>query len=398
MTGPPIVDRLSSMRTQLLESFRTKRITQNLFWPMLMLDFFDALPEYRQLFQAAGHEYVDTTPSIAERYRFFISPEGVRCRVAFGQRVGAAFLGWCQAHAVKSTVDPSVTFETHVDGPVTAYVTNTPVGHIVTRHKVSSVSHNSYVVERPLKTLDDLRVFHYVTEATHYEPYYDDAAAQQAVLGEAGLYTGGGFNCPFHQLLYLFEAEDLLMMSFDMPQQVRDTLDLLHTRNIEMVQAFAGSPFCVFDHDSIWDVRQISPAIYRQYYVPYQKDYNDIFHAAGKFTFEHASGQDLGPYLDAVESAGFDIIHGLHLDADNVDHLVETAKRWDGRIVPVVGPDPDYLRRAPADDIRRLCGKLRARLGDQNIIMGTSDSTVPGTPLANLLAESEAICGYTTCI
>ncbi len=303
-------------------------------------------------------------------------------------RVGAAFLGWCQARAFNSTVDPSVTFEIHVDGPVTSYVTKTPVGEIVTRNEVSSVSHNSYVVERPIKTLDDLRVFHYVTEATHYKPYYDDAAAQLGCIGEAGVYTGGGFNCPFHQLLYLFEAEDFLVMSFDMPQQVRDTLDLLHARNLEIVQAFAGSPFHVFDHDSIWDVRQISPAIYREHYVPYQREYCQIFHAAGKFSFEHASGQDLAAYLDDIESVGFDIIHGLHLDANNVDHVVETAKRWDGRIIPIIGPDPDHLRRAPADAIRRLVDKLLTALGDQKVIMGTSDSTVPGTPEKDLLAIS----------
>jgi len=376
------------MRAQLLESFRTKQVTQNLFWPMLMLDFFDALPEYRERFEAAGNEYADTTASIAERFAFYISPEGVRCRVAFGQRVGAAFLGWCQARAFNSTVDPSATHETIVDGPMTSYVTRTPVGEIVTRHKVSSVSHNSYVIERPIKTLDDLRVFHFVTEATRYEPYYDDAAAQQAVVGQAGLYTGGGFNCPFHQLLYLFEAEDLLVMSFDLPQQVRETLDLLHTRNLEMVKAFADSPFHVFDHDSIWDVRQISPAIYREHYVPYQREYNELFHAAGKFSFEHASGQNLAPYLDAVESADFDIIHGLHLGPENVDDVVNLLKRWDGRLVGTVGPDPDYLRRAPADNIRRLCGTFLAKLGDRNVIMGTSDSTVPGTPLENLLAVS----------
>ena len=376
------------MKAHLLESFRTKRVTQDMFWPMLMLDFFDALPEYRRLFEAAGNDYADTVQSVAERFGFYISPEGVRCRIEFGQRVGAAFLGWCQARAFNSTVDPSVTIETHVDGPVTAYVSRTPVGEIVTRHKVSSVSHNSYVIERPIKTLDDLRVFHYVTEATHYEPYFDDAAAQQAAIGQAGLYTGGGFNCPFHQLLYHFEAEDLLMMSFDLPQAVRDTLDLLHTRNLEIVQAFAGSPFHVFDHDSIWDVRQISPAIYREHYVPYQREYNDIFHAAGKFGFEHASGQDLGAYLDSVESARFDIIHGLHLGAENVDEMVDLQKRWDGRIIGTVGPDPDFLRRATADQIRHLCGAFLAKLNDQNVIMGASDSTVPGTPLENLLAES----------
>ena len=43
------------------------------------------------------------------------------------------------------------------------------------------------------------------------------------------------------------------------------------------------------------------------------------------------------------------------------------------------------------DQTRRLCDKLLARLGDQDIIMGTSEPTVPGTLLENLLAESQAL-------
>jgi hypothetical protein len=114
-------------------------------------------------------------------------------------------------------------------------------------------------------------------------------------------------------------------------------------------------------------------------------------HAASKFTFEHASGQDITPYLDGIESAGFDIIYGLHLGQENVDEMVDLQKRWAGQIVPILGPDPDYLRRTTADQIRRLCSTFLAKLGDQNVIMCASDSTVPGTPEENLLAMSKEL-------
>jgi len=379
------------MRTQLLESFRTRHVTQNIHMPLMVHDYFESLPDYDKLLRADAKEFVDTTPSLAERFRYFLGMDGLRFRLAFGERVGAAFLGWCQGWAVKSTIDASVTSETHVDGQKTTYVTKTPVGELTSRHEVSPISHVSYVTERPIKTVDDLKVLRYVTEATSYRPNYDNAPELQQVVGEAGLFTGAGFSCPFHDLLYSFDAEDFLVMSFDMPKEVRDMMDLQHAKNLEVVEILAGSPFEVFDHETTWDARQISPKLYRECYVPFQKDYNDIFHAAGKLCFDHASGQDVTAFLDGIEAADFDIMYGLHLGEENVDQMVDLLKRWEGRIVGIPGPDPDYLRRMSADQVRRLCGELVAKLDDQNVIVGSSDAMVPHTPVENLVAVAESL-------
>jgi len=379
------------MKTDLLESFRTKRVTRNIHWPLMVHDFFESLPDYDVLLRADAKEFLDETPSLAERFRYFLGMDGLRFRLAFCERIGAAFLGWCQGWALKSTIDPSVQSETHVDGRETTYVTKTPVGELTSKHQVSPVSHCSYVTERPIKTVDDLKVLRYVTEATTHEPNYDGAPALQQAIGEAGLFTGAGFSCPFHDLLYSFEAADFLVLSFDMPQEVRDMMDLQHVKNLEVVQILAGSPFEVFDHETMWDARQISPRIHHEYYVPFQKDYNDVFHAAGKLCFDHASGQDVTPFLDGIEAADFDVIYGLHLGEENVDQMVDLQKRWDGRIVGVPGPDPDYLRRMTAEQVRRLCGEFVGKLGGQNVIMGSSDAMVPFTPAENLIAETEAL-------
>ena len=379
------------MRTQLLESFRTKHVTQNIHLPLLLHDFFEAVPEYDALVRAGATEFVDETPSLAERFRYFLGMDGLKFRLAYTEQIGAAFLGWCQGWAVNTMIDPSVTGETHVDGPVTTYVTNTPVGQIVSKHKVSSISHCSYGIERPIKTLDDLKVLRYITEATQHAPNNDMAPELLAAIGEAGFFTGGGFSCPFHELLYMFEATDLLMMTFDMPQDVLDMIELLHAKNTEMVEILAGSPFEVFDHETTWDVRQISPAIHSQYYVPYQKDYNDIFHAAGKLTFDHVSGQDISGIIEGIEATEMDIIYGLHLGEENVDEAADLVKRWDGRIVGITGPDPDYLRRMTGEQVSRLCGAFLGKLGDQKVIMGSSDAMVPFTSAANLRAETDAL-------
>jgi len=378
------------MKTQLLESFRTKHVTQNIHMPMMLLDFFESLPEYNEMAKAHTTQFVDSTPSLGARYGVFLGQHGIRFRMAFCEKIGAAFLGWCQARAVKTTVDSAVTHETRLDDKVTTYITSTPVGEVVSRHEVSPVSHCSYAIERPIKTVDDLKVLRYVTEATHYTACLD-GDEHKSHIGDAGIFTGGGFGCPFHELLYMFDAEDLLALTFDMPQEVRDTMDLQHAKRLEQVTIMAGSPYDVFDHESIWDIGQISPAIYNEYYVPFQKEYNEIFHAAGKLCFEHVSAQDITPFMDGIESAGFDIIHGLHLGEENVDEAVELQKRWDGRIVGIPGPDPDYLCRMSAEQVRRLCGEFISKMNDQKVIMGSSDAMVPGTLPANLIAESQAL-------
>ena len=380
------------MRTQLLESFRTKHVTERIHMPLLVHDFFESLPDYDELLRADTKEFdADGTPSLGDRFRYFLGTDGIRFRLAFGERIGAAFLGWCQGWAVNSTIDPSVTGETHEDGLKSTYVTKTPVGEIVSKREISPISHVSYVTERPLKTLDDLKVFRYVTEATRFEPNYEGGFANLAMMGEAGIFCGAGFSLPFHELLYLFEAEDFLVMSFDMPQEVLDVMELMHANNIEAVKILAGSPFEVFDHETMWDARQISPTIHNKYYAPLQKEYNDIFHAAGKLCFDHASGQDVTAFLDGIEAADFDIMYGLHLGEENVDQMIDLQKRWDGRIIGIPGPDPDCLCRMTADQVRRLCGEFIAKLGDQKVIMGSSDAMVPGTPVENLIAETEAL-------
>ena len=60
------------MRTALLESFRAKHVTKDVAVPFLLVDFFESLPEYNRLLRASVTERADTTPSLADRYRFFL--------------------------------------------------------------------------------------------------------------------------------------------------------------------------------------------------------------------------------------------------------------------------------------------------------------------------------------
>jgi len=380
------------MREQLLKALRSKKVEDNFFLPLCVHDYFEAMDDYaeflRSFVEAADS---DTYPSLQDRFRFFGADAAMQYRLKFSQEIGAMFLGWCQAAAFTSTTDSSVKVACHTDGDTTVTVYTTPVGTLQTAWRVSSISKVSYTTERLLKTVEDARIYKYIVEATTFAPTYDQAQRQLDIVGDMGIYGAAGFSCPFHELVYLYGAERFLVMSFDLPSAVTELMDVLHERVLQCCQLLAGSPFQLFDHECVWDARLISPRLFNEYYVPYQKEYNDILHAAGKICMDHASGQDITPYLDGLEACEHDLIYGLTLEQDNVADLVALLDRWAGRIVGCIGPSPDFLRRFSAKDIRRLCDSLLEQTGGAKIVMGTADAVVPGTPPENLAAVSQSL-------
>jgi len=380
------------MRKQLLEALRSKKPENHFFLPLCVHDYFEAMDDYAELLRSIEKALSsDEYPTLGNRIRFFLSPAGLRYRLKFCQSIGAVFLGWCQGAAFTSTTDSSVKVASHTEGSRTVTVFNTPVGSLQTVSEVSSVSKVSYTTERLLKTEDDARAYMYIAEATTFAPSYEEAQRQLDIVGEMGIYGAAGFSCPFHDLLYAYGAETFLVMSFDLPSVVTELMEVLHKKNLARCELLAGSPLCVFDHECAWDVRQISPRLFHEYYVPYQKEYNNIFHSAGKICMDHASGQDITPYLEGLEACGHDLIYGLTLAEDNASNLVELLDRWRGRIVPCVGPSPDFLRRKSAAEVRQLCDSLLEKTPDRKLLMGTADAVVPGTPPENLATVSQRL-------
>ncbi|MHC4562940.1 MAG: uroporphyrinogen decarboxylase family protein [Planctomycetota bacterium] len=379
------------MRQQILEALRTKHVPQHIFMPLMVHDFFETLPDYDALLRADATETQDDGyPTIGERFRYFLSHDGIRYRLKFGESIHAAFLGWCQGTTIKGECDPSVTIECEVDGLESTFVQHTPIGSLTTKCAISPVSTVQYITERPLKTLDDVKVYKYIVEAGSVSANYAPGQEQLDLIGEAGIFGGAGFSCPFHELLYMFDAEDFLVMSFDMPAEVKGLIHVMHAKAVEAVKVMADSPIQVFDHECIWDARQISPKLHTEWYVPYQREYNDIFHASGKLVYDHLSGQEFEPYLDGLEACQHDMVYGITLEAHKIDDLVALVDRWEGKVVPSISPSPDFLRRQSANDVRRLVETFLAKLGDHKVIMGSADALVPHTPPENLAAVSAA--------
>jgi hypothetical protein len=379
------------MREQLLKALQSKHLASHFFLPLCWHNFFDAMPEYVAL-QREG----EVGPEAGERddlrrSRFFRTERALAYRMRFLASVGAAFLDWCSEKGFTTRLDPSIVTEQHIEGQRTTTVYKTPVGSLWSAIDYSSVAATSYPTEPLLKTVDDARIYRYMVEASVSEPTPERAQRWLELVNDAGVCGGAGCAPPFHELLHAYGAERFLVMAFELPSEIRALMDCLHRRNVERCRVLARSPYCLFDHECLWDARLISPQIFRDHYKPCLAEYNRILHEAGKFCMDHASGQEIDGYLEDLEECGYDLIYGLRLGEDNLSDGAELLQRWQGRMVGCLGPDPDFLRRHSEARVRELCRGLLDRAAGLKLLMGTSDAVVAGTPPGHLKAIADEL-------
>jgi hypothetical protein len=370
------------MRDQLLAALRSKTIDRHFFLPLCVWDYYPDIPEYAEAMKNDPKE---------GWMRGYGGETGMKARIAFCEMIGALLLGWCEGQAFTEERDSSVKVShREVDGRVVRTY-ETPIGSLQEVSQASSVAWANYIVEHPIKTAEDARIYKYIIEATTPIATYENAQKQLDIIGQAGIMDGAGFGVPFHCLIGQMGEAPALMLSFDMPTEFRELMDAMHKKNLQVVKILSDSPLIMMDHESIWSMGLISPAIFEEHYVPYQQEYNEILHAGGKITFDHISGQYLWPFVEGIEKCGHDFITGITVESDNCDRIADLLDRWDGKMTAVMGPSPDFLRRHTAEEVTLLVEKFVDALGDRKVVFGTADAVVPGTAPENLKAIARVL-------
>jgi uroporphyrinogen decarboxylase len=228
-------------------------------------------------------------------------------------------------------------------------------------------------------------------------PVYLEALEQlrEMTAGEAVLRgTGTG---PFSLAAYLLGEQNFLMLlaQLAMDECGPDDRRRLHTLLELMAQTTAAFLCAQVDRgvhlaymgDSLASAEMISPAMYREYALPYHRK---VFasvkaHAAATgrrvYTLLHICGGNL-PVLADFARSGADIIE--------IDHKVELtdARRIIGPDVTLIGnldPVRTLLNGTPADVLAASCRAINEmRIAGCRFILGSGCFVPPGTPVENL--------------
>ena len=366
-------------RDAFLSSAKGKTAAANLFMPLCYFDYFKSFPDYCDLLD-------DPNPFTEERI-----PEELEYRTRFYRSINGVFMDWITIQAYDLELDGSVKLESHgtAEKIVTTYTT--PVGDLREVRAMDRAAGTMFVAEPLLKTPRDARTYRYVVESEHVVEHLDEAQKWLDLIGGNGIACQVSGSVPFHAALHQYGPESFLVAAFDMPREVKDLLDALHARSLEIVAVLCRSPFEVVKFESLWDIGILSPDLLAQYYVPTLRDYTDLLHKAGKITMDHLSAQAFRPMMPQLLECGIDFLYGVEVTPENARGLRELSEDLAGRLLMCMGLSAVTLWQEDADAISRMCEAIAGAFSGAHAVFGTSDAMVPGTDPEKLKRAAAAL-------
>jgi len=155
--------------------------------------------------------------------------------------------------------------------------------------------------------------------------------ADRVCTGTNKFILGGSFNIDtFERMQLLRGPAQLYMDVVDQPPQFFKLRDIVHQYHLKELEAWANT-----DSDGIlfvddWGHQKsflIRPDLWRKLFKPLYKEYCEVIHKAGKFSFMHSDGYIFDIYQDLIE-IGVDAINS-QLFCMNIE---EIGKKFKGKI------------------------------------------------------------------
>ena len=204
-------------------------------------------------------------------------------------------------------------------------------------------------------------------------------------------------NCnPFESAWYMRGFEQMFMdfmmepaFAHALMEGVTDFFCALLERSLS---AAKGGVDLAFTADDIGGQQGLlmSPAMWKEFLVPYHKRINDVAHSFGVRILYHTDGAVMNA-LEGLCDMGIDVLEALQFDAEGMDPA-EMKRRVGGRLSFHGGVSvQSTLPFGSPEDVRAEVEHLTATLGaDGGYILAPSHAVQAGSPVDNVLAFFEA--------
>ena len=247
------------------------------------------------------------------------------------------------------------------------------------------------IVEYPIKNLGDYTVYEEIIEHTKFIPDYDAYMQFDRTVGQAGLPMVILGAIPFHELLLRWTGYERGYMHLaDRPDVVLQTVETANRTYRKMWQIVADSPARFVMHGVNFDTQMTSPPIFREHFLPYLREFNQLMHAAGKKTAFHADG-DMSGLLDLAVEAGFDVADCFACNPLVPCTFAAARQVWRDRIT-IWGGLPSTLLEPtiPLERLERHLDDIYANIGNgRRFILGISDQAMPTSSWAHLAKTAQ---------
>ena len=274
----------------------------------------------------------------------------------------------------------------------------TPMGVLTERKAGNEIT--NWVTEYLIKDERDFEML----EKYHPVPRLDwsPVEAAKARLGDRGIVRGGGFGfgqgSPWQDLsTVLMGTEEAIFAAMDEPDWVHHMLSVLLEKKLRAYEMSGPIPYDLIETGGGGGSSTvISPALHREFCLPYDQKQHRLFHELGTKVVYHLCG-GLMPLLETVAENGTDGLETMTPPAMGGDcDLKEAARRVGDKLFFIGGFDQNAgFEHGTVENVRAQVKKLFESKPQGGYICSPSDHFFYGDPaLLRAFAEAAKECRY----
>lgn len=275
---------------------------------------------------------------------------------------------------------------------ITDYIITTPEGVLTQRNE--SNDKTTWTVDYLIKRPEDMQLVAKYLPVPKLDK--DIVHATKQKLGDGGILRGLVFGeqpGPWQHAVSLVGTEPLIFATFDDPAWVHELLQALTEKKLRFIEeSLAGAEFDLIEMGGgAASSTVISPKIFKEFCLPYDRKLHDALHAVGHKLVYHTCG-GMMPILELIVANGCDASETLSPPDVGGDVIPEEVKRRIGDKVCLIGgmDQINILTNGTPERVRAETHRLFEALGPGGgYIMSGCDHFFEA-PVENLRAFAEA--------
>lgn len=259
--------------------------------------------------------------------------------------------------------------------------THTPKGDLHSVYTYVEEANSWFLTEHPVKDIEDFPAAMALYRDMEVEENIREADRQVELLGEEGLHValvGAEMKSAYqHMLEHLIGTENLIYLTMDYPDKVRELVDLIAEKNLKTVECTAKSRIevCLSWEDS--STTNLSPTLYREYIQPEITAWNRMLRESGKIYIQHACGHIKDLLLPMAEQ-GVTGIESISPPPTGNVTMEEANAVLPQQVSLIGGIEPVQFLNDSVNELLEYVEQLCHTMKGRGFVLANSDSCPPG--------------------
>lgn len=302
---------------------------------------------------------------------------------------------WNRQSGIRQLCDENVKTKTIMTEEGTITEITTPLGSVRCKHrKTEGEFRSKHLSEHFIKSVDDIKIKKYITEATHFEPDHQSTLKALEETKDDGIVLNGCPCVPFIQFAKIDAGyNNAFYLWFDYRKEVDELLDVYFKKYLEAVKILADGYADVIATGDNMDGVMITPAIFKEYAIPYYQECKKILSEKGKIFEGHWCGRTEN-LLPLVPGCGLDVVEAIVTSPMANITLKEALDILDNKVV-LQGGIPSVLvckeGGTKQNFIQYVNEVVLPLKGRKSFILGMSDNVPPNADFERIEMVSKII-------